>query len=173
MLQFIVGFLDNRSLKTVIGSHESEEVVVENGVPIAIANICRLEEPNCEMIGYADDWYLYTSQKHIKDAEPILQKAIDNIERWTQKTGFNISIEKTKTIVFTRSDEGNRRPALNLKLQRQQIEEVMALKILGLTFDHRLNWNAHIKDAKIRAKKRLNILRCLAGTEWGRTVMYC
>jgi hypothetical protein len=43
----------------------------------------------------------------------------------------------------------------------------MALKILCLTFDYRLNWNAHIKDAKIRAKKRLNILRCLAGTEWG------
>jgi ribonuclease HI len=178
MLQFIMGFLDNRSLKTVIGPHESEVVAIENGVPqgavlsvtlflIAIADICRLEEQNCEMIGYADDWYLFTSQKHIKDAEPVLQKALDNIERWTQKTGFNISIEKTKGIVFTRSRPRNGRPALNLKLQGQQIEEVMALKILGLTFDCKLNWNTHIKDAKTRAKKRLNILRCLAGTEWG------
>jgi hypothetical protein len=69
--------------------------------------------------------------------------------------------------VFTRSTQGNRRSALNLKLQRLQKEEVMALIILGLTFDHRLYWNTHIKDVKIRAKKRLNILRCLAGTEWG------
>jgi hypothetical protein len=43
----------------------------------------------------------------------------------------------------------------------------MALKILDLTIDHSLTWNTHIKDVKIRAKKRLNILRCLAGTEWG------
>jgi hypothetical protein len=95
-------------------------------------------------------------QKHIKDAEPILQKALDNID--------NIYIEKTKTIVFTRSNQGNRIPVLTLKLQ---IEEVVALKILGLTFNHRLSGNTHIKDVKIRAKKRLNILRCLAGTEWG------
>jgi hypothetical protein len=109
------------------------------------------------------DWYkyTYTSQKHIKDAESILQKALDNIERWTQKTGNN-SIEKTKIIVFTRSSPGKVRPASNLKLQGQEIEEAMALKILGLTFEHRLTQNTYIKNAKIRVKKRFNILRCLA-----------
>jgi Reverse transcriptase (RNA-dependent DNA polymerase) len=54
IFQFFVGFLDNRSLKTVIGSHESEKVMIENGVPqgsvlsvtlflISITDICRLE----------------------------------------------------------------------------------------------------------------------------------
>jgi hypothetical protein len=92
---------------------------------------------------------------------------LNNIEKWTQKTGFNISAEKTKRIVFTRSRPRNGRPALDIQLNGQPIEEVIALKIFGLTFDSRLNWQTHIKDAKTRAKKRLNILRCLAGTEWG------
>jgi Reverse transcriptase (RNA-dependent DNA polymerase) len=178
MLQYIVGFLSNRSLKTVVGAHESEEVAIKNGVPqgavlsvtlflIAIADICRFEERNYEMIGYADEWYLYKSQKQIKDAEPILQRALDNIERWTQRTGFNISTEKTKTIVFTRSRPRNGRPAFKITLLGQTVEEVIALKILELTFDSRLTWQTHVRDAKIKAKKQLNILRCLAGTEWG------
>jgi hypothetical protein len=49
-----------------------------------------------------------------------------------------ISQEKTKTTVFTRSNPGKGRPDLNLKLQGHQIEELMSLKILGLTLDHRL-----------------------------------
>jgi hypothetical protein len=67
-----------------------------------------------------DDWYIHISQKHIKDTEPILQKALDNSVRLTLKTG--ISIVKTKTIVFTKSYPG--RLALKLKLQGKKIEEV-------------------------------------------------
>jgi Reverse transcriptase (RNA-dependent DNA polymerase) len=85
MLQFIVGFLSNRSLKTVVVAQESGEVAFKNGVPqgpvlsvvlslIAISDICRSEERNYEMIGYADYWNLYTSQKQIKDAELISEK---------------------------------------------------------------------------------------------------
>jgi ribonuclease HI len=178
LLQYIVGFLQNRSMKTMVGSQESEEVVLENGVPqgavlsvtlflIAISDICKSKQPNVEMIGYADDWYVFTSQKHIKDAEPIIQRALDNIERWTQKTGFRISVEKTKSIIFTKSSPRNGRHTFDIQLNNQAIEEVTALKILGLTFDSKLTWKTHIKDTKARAKKRLNILRCLAGTEWG------
>jgi hypothetical protein len=65
-------------------------------------------------LAYADDWYIYNSQKHIEDAETVLQKELDNFERWTKKQD---SISLFKTIVFTRSKPGNGRPALNLKPQ--------------------------------------------------------
>jgi hypothetical protein len=114
---------------------------------IAIADICRSEVQNHEMIGYVDDWYLYTCQKQIKNAEPIIHRALDNIERWTQRTGFNISTEKTNTIVFPRSRPRNGRPAFKITLLRQTVEEVKALKILGLTFDSRLTWQTHVRRA--------------------------
>jgi hypothetical protein len=37
----------------------------------------------------------------------------------------------------------------------------------GVAFDKRLTWKTHVKEAKFKAKRRLNILRCLAGTTWG------
>jgi ribonuclease HI len=176
ILQFISGFLSNRSMKTMVGALESDEVEIENGVPqgavlsvtlflIAIADICRYDDEKYKMIGYADDWYIYTIQEDITSAERILQNALDRVNRWTQRTGFNISIEKTKAIVFTRL--GRARPPLKLELEGHTIEEVPILRILGLTFDMKLLWKTHIKDVKARAKKRINILRCLAGTEWG------
>jgi Reverse transcriptase (RNA-dependent DNA polymerase) len=169
LLQFIVGFLQNRSLKTTIGAQESEEIEIENGVPqgavlsvtlflIAVADICRPSNSNYKMIGYADDWYIYTSQLQIEQAKHILQQALDKIDRWAQRTGFTISREKTKSIIFTKSKPRNGRPALDVKLRGQPIEEEVILKILGLTFDNRLTWQTHVKEAKIKAKKRLNIL---------------
>jgi hypothetical protein len=40
-------------------------------------------------------------------------------------------------------------------------------RILGLTFDERLNWKEHIKDVKARATRKLNLLKSLSHTSWG------
>jgi len=177
MLKFITNFLEGRKLKTLVGSQESEEQEIENGVVqgavlsvtlflVAIANICSSQE-NYKMIGYADDWYIYTSGKNITQLQHILQQALNKIDRWTQRTGFSISREKTKCIVFTKSKPRRGQTPLTVELRGQVIEEVNSLKILGLTFDKRLTWKTHVKNAKIKAKQRLNIIRCLAGTTWG------
>jgi hypothetical protein len=76
-------------------------------------------------------------QKHIKNAKPILQKALDNIKRWTQNTGFNITIGKTKTIVFTRSKPGNGRPVgvnkpIQIKIKRTANRRSYGTEKLGL-----------------------------------------
>jgi len=41
------------------------------------------------------------------------------------------------------------------------------IKILGLIFDEKLAWTAHIKQLKDKAKKRLNIIKVLSSTKWG------
>jgi hypothetical protein len=40
-------------------------------------------------------------------------------------------------------------------------------KILGITFENRLTWKAHITEAKAKAAKTMNVLRSLAGTNLG------
>jgi hypothetical protein len=40
-------------------------------------------------------------------------------------------------------------------------------RTLGLTFGERLNWKEHIKDVKVRATKKLNLLKNLSHTSWG------
>jgi hypothetical protein len=55
-----------------------------------------------------------------------------------------------------------------MTLQGQTVEEVKALTILGLTFDSRLTWQTLVRDAMIKANKRLNILRCPEMSCWDR-----
>ncbi|PVD24865.1 hypothetical protein C0Q70_15354 [Pomacea canaliculata] len=38
---------------------------------------------------------------------------------------------------------------------------------LGIAFDKRLTWKQHILDAEAKARRKLNIMRKLAGTHWG------
>jgi hypothetical protein len=44
----------------------------------------------------------------------------------------------------------------------RMLEMVRHHKILGLTFDERLNWKEHLKTVKARASKKLNLLKTLA-----------
>jgi hypothetical protein len=57
--------------------------------------------------------------------------------------------------------------AAQIRLNGQILEVKNTHKILGITFDNRLIWKAHITEAKADAAKRTNVLRSLAGTNWG------
>ena len=43
------------------------------------------------------------------------------------------------------------------------------IKYLGLTLDKHLNWQAHIKDKCLKAKRLLNATKHAVGMEWGLT----
>jgi hypothetical protein len=60
-----------------------------------------IEEPT-RILGYGDDWVIYTSQRTPRMAENKLQKAANEIMKWTKDTDFNISVEKTKAMLIHR-----------------------------------------------------------------------
>jgi hypothetical protein len=49
----------------------------------------------------------------------------------------------------------------------KQIPVVQETKFLGLIFDSKLNFKAHIKYLRDRGTKALNLLKVLAHTDWG------
>jgi hypothetical protein len=63
--------------------------------------------------------------------------------------------------------EGNTRFKLRVLIGMEKIEMVKKHRILGLTFDERLNWKEPIKDVKATATRKLNILKSLSHTSWG------
>jgi hypothetical protein len=63
--------------------------------------------------------------------------------------------------------ERNTRFNLRVLIETEKIEMVKKQRILGLTFDERLNWKEHIKAIKARATRKLNQLKNLSHTSWG------
>jgi hypothetical protein len=99
------------------------------------------------ILGYADDWVLYTRNHQMLRAQNNMQAALDRVAEWSEANGFRIFQEKL-------------RPCIILKVVNTQ-------RILGLILDRQLTWTPHIETVKAKCSKRLNLLRHLAGTQWG------
>jgi hypothetical protein len=54
-----------------------------------------------------------------------------------------------------------------LFIKNERIEMVRYHRILGVMFNERVHWRAHICDAKARALKKINIIKSLSHTSWG------
>jgi hypothetical protein len=86
MLPFITNFTKDRSYRVTVGNTISTKMNIENEMVqgaiisvilflIAMTDICKgMEEPT-KIIGYADDWIIYTSHKLSRVAEARLKKS--------------------------------------------------------------------------------------------------
>ena len=65
-------------------------------------------------------------------------------------------------------------PPIELRLGNIRIQKSETVKYLGLVFDSKLDWKAHIQQLKSKCNKALNLMRSVSSTEWGadqRTLM--
>ena len=58
-------------------------------------------------------------------------------------------------------------PPLELRLGNIRIQKSETVKYLGLVFDSKLDWKAHIQQLKSKCNKALNLMRSVSSTEWG------
>jgi hypothetical protein len=172
LLRFVHSFMENRSFRVVLGERSSEKTYNENGViqrPVitlfllALKNIVRQVQDPVEIIWYADDWVIDTSDQNMYIAQANIQAALNNVSSWTRRKGYKISPKKTVAIHRKRI-HNHRDPDIRLNEHRLEIKNTQ--KILGLTFDNRITWNTHIDEVRANESKRMNLLKCLAGINW-------
>jgi hypothetical protein len=123
------------------------------------------------ILGYADDWVLYTRNHQILRAQNNMQAAFDIVAEWSEASGFRIS-RNTKAMHICRigsKPENHSDPAI--RFNRQILVVVDTHRKLGLIMNRQLTWRPHIETVKAKGSKRLNLLRHVAGTQlgWGRT----
>ncbi|XP_044744603.1 uncharacterized protein LOC123306596 [Coccinella septempunctata] len=112
---------------------------------------------------YADDLLIYCRGHKGQTVIKLLQDAINNLENWGKTTGFTFSTSKTKMMSFTKKT-----PRIHhLELYGNPIENVTNHCFLGMIFDSKLTWKAHIERLKTDCLKRLNIMKALANSQWG------
>jgi ribonuclease HI len=97
--------------------------------------------------------------------ERTLQMCLNSIQTWADENGFRFSRSKTVCMHFCKLTSLHLDP--ELYLYGNQIPVVQETKFLGLIFDSKLNFKAHIKYLRDRGTKALNLLKVLAHTDWG------
>ena len=80
------------------------------------------------------------------------------IEQWEESTGFKMSIDKTKVVIFYKDKRWVKEQEVNIQLNGEKIPIENKYKFLGVILDTHLNWAHQITYVKNKCKKALNIL---------------
>ena len=105
---------------------------------------------------FADDTYIYIyiycSHKNLNDLELILNQDLYAVAEWIKSNRLALSILKTNFVLF-HSKKLKLYKSLNLKIDGVNIQEVSAVKYLGVTFDSNLTWKNYVNELCLRLSK--------------------
>ena len=179
---FVAKFMAERYFRVRVGNTLSNEHLQENGVPqgsvlsvllfcIAINGIAQCVGNRVSSLLYVDDFSLYYSSRYLPSIGRQLQQVINVLSKWSIRNGFKFSTQKTQCVHFY--NQRGLHPHPELRLNGVELQYTDTARFLGLIFDYKLTWEAHIRDLRRRCEKSLNILRLLSGVRWGadRTVL--
>jgi hypothetical protein len=174
--RFIADFLANRQFRVRVGTCLSDAYSQEMGVPqgsilsvslfiLKINSIvkCLPDAVRCSL--YVDDFLICFRSRYMPTMERTLQMCLNSIQTWADENGFRFSRSKTVCMHFCKLTSLHLDP--ELYLYGNQIPVVQETKFLGLIFDSKLNFKAHIKYLRDRGTKALSLLKVLAHTDWG------
>ena len=91
-------------------------------------------------------------------------KNLNKIAAWCDLWGFKINIEKTAAVLFTHRIDKIETP---LSISGRPISVEKTAKFLGVIFDSKLTWNAHVAYIVDKCRKRLNLMRMISGQTFG------
>lgn len=175
MFNWIRDFLRERTIEVRIGVESSNIYQIKNGTPqgsvcspilfnIMIDDIFSGVEQRMSKALYADDGALWVRGRNIKVLESRMQKAIEQVEKWSREWGFRLSVEKTQYICLSKKREN---PRLDIKLYGQSLKQEKVIRYLGVWFDNKLTFKIHIQKMVDKCKRGINVLKCLSGYNWG------
>ena len=173
LYNWVRNFLCDRKIMVKVGTAYSSVVSVENGTPqgsvcspvlfdIMINDIFEKVEKTIGKSLYADDGALWMKGRNLKYLQRKMQQAIDVVEEWANSWAVKMSVAKTQVICFSKKYK-----EVSLYLYGQKLEQVRTIRFLGNVFDDKLCWRQHVESVQTKCKKVNNLLRCLAGQEWG------
>ena len=175
--KFLAAYLRGRHQYTEFRGCKSKTRVVKQGVPqggvlsplLFNLYLSKMPDPppDIRLISYADDCQALSQHNNIDLICDRLNPYLNTLSSWFKDRKLEISAEKSTATLFTTwSNEVSK--TLNIKMDDTTVPTVKNPKILGLTFDNMLNFGPHCKNIKERVQSRNNVLKCLAGSTWGK-----
>ena len=164
---WISSYLSGRQQRVRINSSYSNTINVTSGVPqgsllgpllftLFVSDLTCINSKIAHMVKYADDSTLLFVIKSECDLQ-LLQNEMCRKTTWAQTNRMEINPCKSNLLFFTKRNTSS----CILPSELFSIKAVSTLKILGVTFDQKLNFNEHFKEVLKCASRRLYFLRVL------------
>ena len=178
LAHYLVGFLTGeRRFHVRFRSIYSDTFSLQNGLPqgscispmlfnIMINDLFDTIPTNINYSLFADDCSIWCTDSDSDHSIPRLQQALDKIEEWSKKNGCIFSPSKSAVVIFSKNTR-MLQTISDLRLSQHVIPRVSNFKFLGIVLDSRLNMAKHMEHIKTKCSKRLNLFRCIAGTDFG------
>jgi ribonuclease HI/exonuclease III len=170
--QWVHSFLSGRYADLTLDGLTGEVVPLGGSLPqgspispiLYMLFMAPLYRRGAHLRGYADDGLVIVAGRLPRDNIARLQRELYEIKAWCNTNGLELDMGKAGLIHITRGRTADN-PSVPLPDggQLDAKEPKKALKWLGVRFDRKLTYKAHVKEACCKASKVANGLRILAG----------
>lgn len=176
MFSCVQDFLQERTFTVRLGNAVSRSFSQENGVPqgsvlsvtlfaIKINSLAKVIPRPVMYSLYVDDLQIAFSSCNQSVCERQIQTTVNRLQRWADENGFRFSPEKCACVCFTRKRGIHAKP--EIKIRDMLVPVHSEHKFLGIIYDSKLTFGAHIKTLKMTCMRTLNILKILSHKSWG------
>ena len=178
IVKFLANYLRGRKAFTTFQNSTSKKKNLKTGVPQGsvlspvLFNTYLSDlpppPPDTQIDSYADDIDTLSSHPDYHVAQAKLQPYLNSIYNWTIENDLILNPDKSSSTLFT-PDPAEYSAQLSLSINNTTIPTNKNPKILGVTFDPKLNFAEHISQVTDKAKKTITILKALTSTTWGKS----
>lgn len=160
----ILEFIKNRKAFVELDGETSSTIEMSVGCPQGstlgpkIFNIYCNDLHTCfdertALVSYADDSYVIVASDDLRGAKDKVERIMDGHIQWLKSNGMVCNVEKTEIMLL------NAETPLEIKMDGLLLRTQDEMKVLGITFDNKLNWGPQVKNVITKTNRMLHGLK--------------
>ena len=119
-----------------------------------------VDNVHCDVRMFADDTSLFSVVNEVNRTAEDLNRDLETVRLWAWQWKMQFNADKTEEIIFSCKRRKPFHPPLSLG--SNEINTKSEHKHLGLTLDSKLNFESHIREASLKARRGIGMIKYLS-----------